>query len=123
MTEVILLTEVNLEAAAAFGQRHGKRSDGSPPPADSPRPPLEVQLESLTASVRRTRTGIGVVLAVIFPGLGLVFAGSYASGLAFGVSYVAAIVLAAAYSWWIAFAAGLLWLVNVAYTATLLSGE
>lgn len=117
------MDEMNLAAAEQFGRRQLERPYG-PPPAPEPRLPDEIRmLQAVQTSLHRTRVGLGIVLAILVPGLGLVFAEQYVAGALFFLVYAALLAAAPLYTWWLLIGAALVWVVNIIYTASQLESE
>lgn len=113
--------KMNLDAAARFGRRKAKEDYGQPPAPEASHPPSEFAL--LRSQMDRTRLGIGVVLSLLMPGMGMVFAQEYGAGIGYVAAYGALIGLGTVFTPWLWLGAALVWLVNIVHTASVLESE
>ncbi len=125
--------ELNLSAAEAFGRRRSARNDGNPPPLTAENThftPELALLEAVQKQNRRLRTGLALVLTVVFPGLGLLFLGSYIWAVVYAVVYVGCIfkavsmvLLAGESTFWWLLGALVVWVVSLIHTSTAVEDE
>lgn len=121
---------LNLDALDRYVKHMERQAYGTPPPVDAPT--SEHILAAVLAEIGATRViqakirkGLAYVFALLFPGLGPLFVGSYVAASVYAISYLACVYrsLSPAFgphgsiSWtWCAGAIGI-WLLSVVHTA------